>query len=135
MMHTTSATAAAFLVAAGAFVTLGSLPAAAADEDDAVLHFADMNGVRDWRPDPAADDEAILIQGRNGDWFRATFSAPCPELKFAHAVAFVTDTLGNLDRFTSIIVGGERCHFRTFERTGDPDERRGRIDTEIPNER
>jgi hypothetical protein len=32
----------------------------------------------------------------------------------------VTDTRGDLDRFTSIIAGGARCYFKTFERTSEP---------------
>jgi hypothetical protein len=102
-----------------------ALPAGAAEEERAVLHFADMNGIKDWRPTKGPEGtDAILIEGRNGNWFRATFFAPCPEVKFAPAISFVTDTLGNLDEFTSIMVEGKRCDFKTFERTGDPDEQR-----------
>jgi hypothetical protein len=119
MKHSTT------LISIGAvLLVLVAMPAGAAEEERAVLHFADMNGVKDWRPTKGPDGEdAILIEGRNGNWYRATFFAACPEVKFAPAVSFVTDTLGNLDEFTSIMVEGRRCDFKTFERTGDPDER------------
>jgi hypothetical protein len=108
--------------------------AAADDEERAVLHFADMNGIKDWRPTKADGADAILIEGRNDMWYRATFRAPCPEVRFAPSVSFVTDSLGNLDRFTSILVEGKRCDFKTFERTGDPDHEPSPITSEEPAE-
>jgi hypothetical protein len=118
-------------VATGAFAQSSR----AAAEEQAVLRFADLNGIKDWRPDKSTDADAILIEGRNGDWYRATFSAPCPEVRFAPGVAFETDPLGNLDRFTSIIVEGRRCSFKTFERTADPEEKQEprAIDTVRPD--
>jgi hypothetical protein len=107
---------------------------AAADEQRAVLRFADMNGIKDWRPTKADGADAILIEGRNGTWYRATFWAPCPEVRFAPTVAFVTDTLGNLDRFTSILGEGRRCDFRTFERTEDPNHEQGSITSETSDD-
>jgi hypothetical protein len=115
----------ATLIGIAAAVATGGLlssAAAGADEPRAVLHFADHSGIKDWRPTKADGADALLIEGRNGDWFRATFWAPCPEIRFAPAVAFVPDSLGNLDETTSIMVEGKSCNFRTFERTGDPDE-------------
>lgn len=93
--------------------------------DSAVLHFADLDGgIQDWRPDTSGSVDAILVEGRNGNWYRATFWAPCPEINYVPDVAFVTDTLGDLDRFTSIIADGDRCHFKTFEQTDAPSDRR-----------
>ncbi len=98
--------------------------------DPAVLHFADLNGgVRDWRPDTSGKTDAILVQGRNDQWYRATFWAACPEVNYVPRVAFVTDALGDLDRFTSIIADGHRCHFKTFEQTEAPnDQKQGSAD-------
>lgn len=84
----------------------------------AVLHFADIGGIRTWRNDGR---DALLIEGRNGQWYRATFFGACHELPFASAIYFVTDTTGDLDKFSSVIVRGERCYFKTFQRTDDPD--------------
>jgi hypothetical protein len=95
---------------------------AAPNTERAVIHFADLNGIRDWRPAADDDSDSIFVEGRNGQWFRATFWMPCPDIHFVPAVGFVTDTLGNLDRFTSIIVDGKRCYFKTFERTTEPED-------------
>jgi hypothetical protein len=113
-----STTLIAVATAALAATPAGGLTAAAGSQQ-AVIHFADLTGVRDWRP-VADSSDAMLIHGRNGKWYRATFWAPCPEIRFVQTVAFVTDTLGDLDRFTSIIADGTRCYFKTFEQTSEP---------------
>lgn len=86
--------------------------------DRAVIHFADLGGIRDWRADGS---DAILIEGLNGRWYRATFFGPCIGLRFQESIGFVTDPGGSLDRFGSILVDGQRCWFRTFERIPAPD--------------
>jgi hypothetical protein len=97
--------------------------------DPAVLRFADLGGIENWRPADERSSDAILIEGRNDQWYRATFWAPCPEIHFTPTIGFVTDTLGNLDQFTSIIAEGRQCHFRTFERTSNPDETANGLET------
>jgi hypothetical protein len=92
---------------------------AAWSAERAVIHFADLGGIENWRP--AEDGDAILIEGRNGNWYRATFLGVCPEVHFETAIAFVTDVTGDLDRFGSIIADGRRCYFETFERTSPPE--------------
>ncbi len=85
----------------------------------AVVHFADLGGIRNWRAD---GNDAILIEGRRGQWYRATFFSPCPEVRFATTIAFVTDATGSLDKFSSIIARGDRCYFRDLERVAPPDD-------------
>ena len=90
--------------------------------DRAVIEFANLGGIRDWRPAGSAD--AILIEGRNGQWYRATFMNHCPQINFHESLGFVTDATGDLTRFSSIVAGDQRCYFKTFERTTAPDEMR-----------
>lgn len=89
------------------------------DGPSAVLRFADLGGIRDWRS--VDNGRAVLIEGRRGQWYRATFFSPCTSLPFANTIAFATDTTGDLDKFSSILTRNERCYFRTFERVPDPD--------------
>ncbi|HEX7082444.1 MAG TPA: DUF6491 family protein [Gammaproteobacteria bacterium] len=89
-----------------------------AQEGRAVIHFADIGNIRDWQADGA---EALYVQSANRDWYRATFWSPCPALRFATAIAFVTEPNGSLDRYGSILVDGEQCWFRTFERASPPE--------------
>lgn len=84
-----------------------------------VMHFADLGGIKNWRPVDGKTD-GLLIEGRNDHWYRATFWAPCPEVHYALAIAFVTEPDGSLDQFGSVLVDGDRCHFKTFERTEAP---------------
>jgi hypothetical protein len=80
----------------------------------AEIPFADLGGIRNWR---AEGNRAIDIESARGEWFHATFAAPCDGLQFRDTVAFVTAGPNVLDRFGSVIVrGGERCYFETFER-------------------
>jgi hypothetical protein len=58
-----AALAAAVLLAAG-FVSA---------DNRAVIRFADLGGIEDWRAD---GDDAILIEGRNDRWYRAISSVP-----------------------------------------------------------
>jgi len=96
-----------------AVFTLGSAAAA----DHAVIRFADYGGIQNWR---AADDGSLLIEARNRNWYRATFTAPCRDLKFEQSIGFVTDVVGHLDKFSSVMVGDQRCWFKTFEQIDDP---------------
>lgn len=85
----------------------------------AVLRFADLGGIRNWRS--VDNGKAVLIEGRRGQWYKATFFSPCTSLPFATTIAFATDTTGDLDKFSSILTRDERCYFRSFERVPDPD--------------
>jgi hypothetical protein len=107
--------------AAGISLGLGLLVSAGGaasppEEKPAVLHFADLGGIRDFR----AVGDALFVQGTNRRWFRATFFGRCLHLRNAEAIGFVTEPGGSLDRFSSILVDGERCVFRSFERAEPP---------------
>lgn len=97
--------------------TLGTAATDAGAARAASIPFADLGNIRDWR---AEGHDAMLIESQRGQWFRATFFAPCFELPFAEQVGFVTDATGRLDRFSSILVNGERCYFRSFEEIAPP---------------
>ena len=81
------------------------------------IPFADIGNVRNWHADSADD---LYIQAMNRTWYRTTFWAPCNALPFATAIAFVTEPNGELDKYSSLLVDGERCWFKTFEQTTDP---------------
>lgn len=111
------------LAVALAFTTFGT----AAAQDRAVIRFADYGGIENWR---AGRDGSLLIEARNGNWYRATFHGSCHDLKFAQRIGFVTDVVGNLDKFSSILVDGRRCWFRSFEQIPDPDDRENDVESD-----
>lgn len=83
----------------------------------ASIAFADLGGIKDWRSD--SSDE-LYVESIHNKWYKATFFGPCFDLPFADRIAFVTEPDGSLDKFSSILVDGHRCHFRTFEAVDGP---------------
>jgi hypothetical protein len=91
----------------------GTRREAAAPQQRASIPFVSLGGVRNWR---AEDDTVLFIENAHGTWYRATFFGRCPGLRYEIELAFVTDGMNQLDRFSSVLVDGQRCWFRTFER-------------------
>lgn len=120
----------ATLVLAAA-VFLGFLTRAAqgkeaeANPKRAVIHFADLGGIKDWR---AVDRETLYVEGRNKRWFKVTFMGPCTGIMFTETIGFATDATGDLDKFSSVFVGGRQCHFRTFEPADGPPKKKKKAD-------
>jgi hypothetical protein len=85
--------------------------------DRAEINFVNYGGIRDWRADR---DDALLVRAQNGKYYRATFFGPCIGLDFATRVGFVSDVMGSLDKFGSILVDGHECYFRSFTEIGKP---------------
>ena len=120
--HFTLGTLAAF--AAAFFMGMATVPAHAEKHEGhhnkrASITFADMGGIRDWQSDSS---DSLYVESLQGQWYKATFFGPCFELPFAERIAFVTEPDGSLDKFSSILVDGDRCHFRTFEQVAGPGE-------------
>jgi len=89
----------------------------AADTPRAVIKFADHGGINDWR---ATDRKTLYVEGRHGDWFKATVFGTCPGLRFTDTIGFETESNGDLDVFSAVLVNGRRCAFRTFEAVDGP---------------
>lgn len=108
-----------------ALVTAVGTSAAMADgadpdvpKDHAVINFANLpHRINDWK---AVGNKAILIEAPRGTWYKATFMSPCLDLPFAVRIGFVTDTMSQIDKFGSILVGHDRCWFKTFEHVSPP---------------
>lgn len=104
--------------ALGALVaSAGLIVGAYAARPHTTIPFADIGNIRDWQ---ASTADELYVQAMNRTWYRATFWAPCQALPFATGVAFVTESNGALDTFSSILVEGERCWFKTFEKAEAP---------------
>jgi len=86
-------------------------------EKPARIPFADIGNIRDWR---AGSANELYIESMDRDWYKTTFLAPCAALPFATAIAFVTEPNGDLNSFSSVLVEGERCWFKTFEKSAPP---------------
>lgn len=85
--------------------------------ENARIPFASSTGIRSWRVLP---DESLLIEGRQGKSYRATFFGSCPDIRTAQTVGFITDATGALDRYGSVVVrvaggGARRCRLSTLD--------------------
>lgn len=106
------------VIAALSISLTGATPANAAGEGKrASIPFADLGNIDDWR---AHDARTLYVESVTGQWYKATFFSPCHSVPFAETIAFVTEPDGSLDKFSSILVNGEQCHFRTFEPVDGP---------------
>ena len=90
---------------------------AAQDSPRAVIKFADLGGIKDWR---ATDRKTLYVEGRNNQWFKITLFSSCSGLRFAETIGFVTEANGDLDKFSSVLVKGRRCTFKSFEAVDGP---------------
>jgi hypothetical protein len=105
-------------------LTLGAAPALAdhhegAEPEQARIPFADSHGIRNWRAEDG--EEAILIEGRGGQWYRAEFMRRCIGLNFSNAVGFETRGAGSFDRFSVVRTRDDRCHVQSLYEIPDPD--------------
>lgn len=84
---------------------------------EASIPFANQGSISNWRADGR---DAIFIQDVSGDWYRATLMGNCSDLPFAETVGFDAGTMGRLDKFSSVIVRGQRCAFTSFVASAPP---------------
>jgi len=96
---------------------LAAQPLPAAKPAAASIPFANHHGVRDW---VAEGDQTIYFQDSARRWYRATLFAPSTDLPFAQAIGFDTGPLGSLDRWSTVIIRGQRYPLQSFEQVAGP---------------
>lgn len=106
---------------------LASTPALANDggapadtRQEARIPFVDHGGIRDWR---VGDRDTIYIQDRHRDWYEATLMAPATGLPFVWAIGFDTGALGTFDRFSSVVIDGQRYALASLVKIDEPPSR------------
>ncbi len=75
-------------------------------QQEARIPFANHGGIRDWRP--GEDDRTIYVQSRARDWYKATLMSKAFGLPFALAVGFDAGPVGTFDRFSNVLIEGQR---------------------------
>jgi hypothetical protein len=111
---------------------LASAPAYAAPAEhaaraatEASIPFANFGGIRDWR---AVGDRTLYIQDRARDWYKATLMSPALELPFTWAIGFDTGPIDRFDKFSSVVVRGQRYAVQSLVKVDGPPEQRHRGD-------
>lgn len=90
---------------------------AAGRKPEVSIPFADQGGIRDWR---AVGRDALLVEGTHGKWYRVELMGGCFDLPFAERVGFKSNPTGDFDRFSSVLVRGQRCAVRSVTASAPP---------------
>ena len=115
----------ATLAAAAADVPAADNPAAPATSSGAAapapapevqIPFA-RNNLWNWQ---VVDDQTVLIQDQSRRWYKATLFGHCINLPFAQRIAFDSNPSGTFDKFSAIIVRGQRCPLMSLVASGAP---------------
>lgn len=88
---------------------------------EASIVFPSNSSIRNWQADRG---RGIWIQDRRGNWYYGTFAGYCRDADFASAIGVETRGAGRLDRFSTIVVRGERCPLSSFTTSAAPPSRR-----------
>ena len=112
------------LTVAAMLATLSPLAAGAAparpqsQPPQASIPFANMRGsINDWR---AVGDDGLYVQDMHNRWYFAKLMGPCIDLPFAQRIGFDVRGTNTLDRFSSIIVRGQRCPLTSLTASAPP---------------
>src|SRR5271167_4717586 len=107
-MFSLAAVAADDVPAAPAAAEAPVAPAAASQgtAPEAQIPFANRGGIWNWQ---VIDNKTLLIESRGRKWYRATLFGNCFNLSFAQNLAFVANSNGSFDKFSSIRTRSQRC--------------------------
>jgi len=84
---------------------------------EAQIPFAKTN-IWNWQ---VVDDKTVLIQDRSRKWYKATLFGTCINLSFvADRLAFDSNPSGTFDKFSAILVRGQRCPLSSLVETSAP---------------
>jgi hypothetical protein len=90
---------------------------------DARIAFPSRGGIVRMQAD---GDEALYVQDRHRQWYRAQLYGPCYGLSRSLGIGFDTRGSMDFDRFSTIVVGDERCQIQSLARSGPPPSKRSR---------
>jgi hypothetical protein len=96
-----------------------SAAAAPAPVPEAQIPFAKRN-IWNWQ---VVDDQTVLIQDQSRRWYKATLFSHCINLPFADRIAFDSNPGGTFDKFSAILVRGQRCPLSSLVKTTAPPKR------------
>jgi hypothetical protein len=96
------------LAAAAADVPAAPAAADAANQapPEGQIPFANKGGIWNWQ---VIDNKTVLIESRARKWYKATLVGNCINLAFAQDMAFIPNSSGTFDKFSSIRTRGQRC--------------------------
>ena len=101
------------------FLMAGAVPVLAdpPPEKQASIAFVDSGSIRDYR---AVGRDTLYVQAIGGKWYRATLMGHCLDLPFAEAIGFDARGTNTFDRFSAVIVRGQRCPLTSLVASAPP---------------
>jgi len=106
-----------FVTIAGIAVAADTSSTPSGQHPETSIPFANHGGIRDWQ---VLDDSSLLVQGNNGRWYLAKLQSPAFYLPFTERLGFATDPSGTLEKFSAVIVRGQRYPIVSLTRTDPP---------------
>ena len=107
----------AIIAALLATVTVAAAQAAPEKLPEVSIPFVNHHGIYDWR---ATDDHTLYVQDVHRTWYRASLLGPCIDLPWSHDIGFETGGIDTFDRFSTIIVRGQRCAVMSVVKSDPP---------------
>ncbi len=107
----------AIIAALLATATVTAVQAAPEKLPEVSIPFVNHHGIYDWR---ATDDHTLYVQDAHRTWYRASLFGPCIDLPYSHDIGFETKGLDSFDRFSTIIVRGQRCAVSSLVKSDPP---------------
>lgn len=91
---------------------------------EARIVFPNQGAIRNFEAD---GNDGIWLEDRQRRWYYADFIGGCQELNFAQAIGFDTRGSPSFDKFSTIIVRGERCPIASLVTANKPLPRKERL--------
>lgn len=91
---------------------------------EAQIVFPNQGAIRNFEPD---GNDGLWLEDRQRRWYYAEIAGGCQELNFAQAIGFDTRGSPRFDKFSAIIVAGERCPISSLVTAEKPLPRKERL--------
>jgi len=114
------AIAAASVLAAPSLAAPAPQTAAAVSREEVRIPFVNFRGIRSFH---AAERDVVYLQDRSRNWYRAELIGGCIGLPWANRIGVDTRGGSSFDRFSALIVEGERCQLSSLTRSEKPEKR------------
>lgn len=121
MKRWTLASLAAAALVAGMAVTAPTR--AEFKEIEQSVPFVSKGSIRNWH---AADRDTLYVEDVHGRWYRADLMVNCFDLPFTEAIGFEARGTDRFDKYSAIVVRGQRCPLKSFVASGPPPKKQKR---------
>ncbi len=88
------------------------------------INFPSQGAIRNFEAD---GNDGMWLEDRQRRWYYADFIGGCQELNFAQAIGFDTRGSATFDKFSTILVAGERCPVASLVTANKPLPRKQRL--------